>query len=124
MDEQENLNPEEMEDQNLAEDAVPLCPSCLEPCNPLDNYCPYCDSNEPINPLASYMPFVDLRFRCGMIGSLWRKIWVSDTKFFIRIIYLLTFIVFFHFFLLIGLPFVIYEKMTTRKEEPIVKQDK
>ena len=24
------------------EDAVPLCPNCLEPCDPLDNYCRNC----------------------------------------------------------------------------------
>ncbi|MCI0498624.1 MAG: hypothetical protein L0Y36_02940 [Planctomycetales bacterium] len=107
----------------IADDAVPVCPNCLEPCHPLDNYCPHCDSNEPINPLASYMPFVDVRFRFGMIGKLWRKTWASDTKVIVRVIYLLMFMVFLPFFLLIGLSFVIYEKLATRKEEPVVGQE-
>jgi hypothetical protein len=69
--------PEETEQPNdelIPADAWPLCPKCLTPCNPLQNYCGHCDSNEVINPLASYMPFVRIRFNVGMLGKLWRKI--------------------------------------------------
>ena len=107
----------------LADDAVPVCPACLEPCNPLDNYCSHCGSNEVINPLASYMPFVDLRFKLGMLGKLWQKTWRSDTAMIKRAIGVCVFLLFYPFLLLIGLPFVIYEKMKTVGEEPIIQQE-
>jgi hypothetical protein len=101
----------------LADDAVPVCPNCLEPCNPLDNYCPNCGSNETINPLASYMPFVDLRFRIGMIGKLWRRTWSSDTEWIDRAIYIGLFILFYPVVLLIGLPYLLYEQIKRKKEK-------
>ena len=78
----------------LADDAVPVCPNCLEPCSPLDNYCSNCGSNEIINPLASYLPFVDLRFRIGMIGKLWQKICDKKNTLGFRVLYVFLFIVF------------------------------
>jgi hypothetical protein len=65
---------EQPNDEFIPTDAWPICPKCLTPCNPLQNYCSRCDSNEVINPLASYMPFVRIRFNIGMLGKLWRKI--------------------------------------------------
>lgn len=64
-----------LDDEFVPDDARPLCPNCLKPCNPLQNYCDNCDSNETINPLASYMPFVRLRFNVGMLGKLLQRIW-------------------------------------------------
>jgi hypothetical protein len=98
------------------EDAVPLCPNCLEPCDPFANYCPNCGSNEVINPLASYMPFVDLRFRIGMFGKLWRKTWAPDTQRIDRGINILLLLLFCPLILLIGLPFVICEKVKCRNK--------
>ena len=84
--------------------AVPLFPNCLEPCDPLDNYCQNCESNEAINPLASYMPFTDLRFRVGMIGKLWRKLWSPETSIMLRVLYVLVLLLFFPAIFLIMLP--------------------
>ena len=67
MGEQNTQNPYESVSMKIGEDAVPVCPNCLEPCDPLDYYCPYCDSNEAINPLASYMPYVRIRFHAGNV---------------------------------------------------------
>lgn len=106
----------------LADDAVPLCPNCLEPCNPLDNYCTHCGSNEAINPLASYMPFVDLRFRLGMLGKLWRETWRSDVVMVKRIPGICIFLLFYPFLLLIGLPFVLYERMNGNKQTEIQQE--
>jgi hypothetical protein len=65
---------EEVDDEFVPADALPLCPNRLRPCNPLQNYCENCDSNEVINPLASYMPFVRIRFNVGMLVKLGRSI--------------------------------------------------
>ena len=63
----------QLDDEFVPDDARPLCPNCLKPCHPLQNYCDNCDSNEVINPLASYMPWVRIRFNVGMVVKVWRK---------------------------------------------------
>jgi len=60
-------------DEFIPDNALPLCPNCLEPCDPQQNYCERCGSNEVVNPLASYMPFVRIRFNIGMVAKAWRK---------------------------------------------------
>ena len=61
---------EEIDEVFVGDDARPVCPKCFRPCEPLQNYCPNCGSNEVINPLASYMPFVRIRFNIGMLCRL------------------------------------------------------
>jgi RNA polymerase subunit RPABC4/transcription elongation factor Spt4 len=118
MDEFIQENPEWVQQQSvLTDDAVPLCPNCLEPCNPRDNYCPNCGSNETINPLASYMPFVDIRFSAGMVGKLWRRTWAPETHMIDRAIYIGLFFLFYPFMLVVGLPVLIYEKLKGRKQK-------
>jgi hypothetical protein len=65
---------ERVDDEFIPTDALPLCLKCLKLCNPLQNYCDSCDSNDVINPLASYMPYVRIRFECGIYGKMWRKV--------------------------------------------------
>lgn len=90
----------DVDDEFLGDDALPVCPECFEICDPMQNYCDNCGSNEPINPLASYMPFVDLRFRIGMFGRLWRKIvGEDDTSFLTKL--------FFVFVLCVGAPVIL-----------------
>ena len=98
----------------VGEDAVPLCPNCLEPCDPLDNYCQNCESNETINPLASYMPFTDLRFRIGMIGKLWHNLWSPETSIILRILYIFVLLLFSPVIFLIMLPAFIYYKLKSK----------
>lgn len=123
MDEQENTPQENGVNLPLEKDAVPVCPNCLESCNPLDYYCPHCGSNEAINPLASYLPFIDLRLRIGMIGKLWRKTWAAQTPFFDRAIYIGLIFLFFPLLLLVGIPVVIFEKLKSKKESPLESPD-
>lgn len=59
--------------------AWPLCSDCLEPCNPMQDYCENCGSNNPVNPLIAYMPFANIRFNVGLIGKLWHKICHDDS---------------------------------------------
>lgn len=117
MQEQDTMSPFESVSMQVGEDAVPVCPNCFEPCNPLDNYCPNCGSNDPINPLASYMPFVDLRFKVGMIAKLWRKAWSSETMLGLRIIYLCMFLFFMPILFVIALPFAIIEKIKSKHSD-------
>lgn len=107
----------------VAEDAIPLCPSCLEPCDPMTHYCPNCASNETINPLASYMPFVDLRFRVGMLGKLWRKTWSQDTSWIDGAIYFLMFMLFCPLLLVFGLPVLVFEKFKSPRKQSLIQQE-
>lgn len=100
----------------VADDAAPLCPACLEPCDPLNNYCPNCGSNEAVNPLASYMPFESIRFETGVIGKMWQKTWAPETDGIDRAINIVLLIIFYPFMLLIGLPVMIYQKIKSSKE--------
>ncbi|MHC4553015.1 MAG: hypothetical protein ACYSUT_09675 [Planctomycetota bacterium] len=99
----------------VADDAVPLCPACLEPCDPLDNYCPNCGSNEPINPLASYMPFVKIRYETGIFGKLWRKCWDSKISKPFRVLCMAMGFLFYDLFFLIGLPFLLTKKIKNER---------
>ena len=97
-----------LDDEFIPDDAWPLCPNCLKPCNPLQNYCDNCDSNEAINPLASYMPFVRIRFVCGMYGKVWRKIcYDKRTSIVVKAVYLLMIIMFAPVLLVFGLAFLL-----------------
>ena len=118
---QENSDSDK-QDEVLADDAMPLCPNCLEPCNPLDNYCPNCGSNEVINPLASYMPFEGIRFETGIIGKLWQKAWAGETEWFDRGIYFGLFILFYPVILIIGVPYILYEKLKRSRRKSALSQ--
>ncbi len=74
IDPEEGLEDPSEEDQQIAPDAFPVCPHCLNECDPRDYYCPHCGSNDPINPLASYMPLPRLRFETGLIGKTFHQI--------------------------------------------------
>jgi hypothetical protein len=81
---------EKPDDGFIPAGAWPVCPQCLVPCHPLQDYCENCDSNEAINPLASYMPFVRIRFNIGMLIKLWRRIrYDKETSIMTALFYLL-----------------------------------
>jgi hypothetical protein len=76
MDGENNNSPitsETYNDEYLPPDAKPLCPCCLQPCNPLQYYCTNCGCNEAINPLTTYMPYIRLRFNIGIFVKLYRR---------------------------------------------------
>ncbi len=74
-------------DEYLPPDAKPLCPYCLQPCDPLQYYCTNCGSNEAINPLAAYMPYVRIRFSIGIFVKLCRGAYNRDNPMLLRILY-------------------------------------
>ena len=101
-----------IDDEFIPEDAWPLCPNCLKPCNPLQNYCENCGSNDVINPLASYMPFVRIRFNYGGFCTMWQKIWYDeDISMKCRLFYLFMIIAFAPIMLVLGLPFSLTKKI-------------
>ena len=120
MDEYKSLSPDESISQQLADDAVPVCPNCLEPCDPRDNYCPYCDSNEAINPLVSYMPFVDLRFRMGVYGKVWNNLWKEDKSVISKIFGVFILISGAKTLLVVGLPLRLIGKIKNPKKQKFV----
>ncbi len=65
-------------DESVEDQAWPICSDCLEPCNPLQDYCENCGSSNPVNPLISYMPFANIRFNVGLMGKLWHKVCHDD----------------------------------------------
>lgn len=114
-------------DDFVPEDAWPVCPNCFEPCNPMQDYCYNCDSNETINPLASYMPFVRIRFVTGIFGKLWRRIWDrKGTSIAMRLFSLFMIICHAPIMLFVGLPILLITKIIepqTQKNAAVEKSD-
>jgi len=111
-----NLSAQQLDDDYVADDAVPLCPNCLTPIHPLQYYCHVCDSNEAINPLASYMPFVRIRFVYGFFGKLWRIIWYDDEfPMALKFACLLVITLFAPILLIVGLPLLLIGKIPEPK---------
>jgi len=94
--------------------ATPVCPMCLQPCDPKAYYCPHCGSSSPINPLASYMPFVDIRFKTGMVGRLWHRSVEKPDAGILKRAALLVMAVFYSPLILLGLPWAMAEKLRKR----------
>ena len=86
----------------------PLCPGCLEPVNPIDYYCPKCGAAA--GQLTPYIPFVNIRFNYSIYGRLWQKVWYEKTGLLMKI-FSLALIVIFVPFMLVGLPFVVWDKL-------------
>jgi len=100
------------DDDYIPEEAKPLCPHCLRPCDPLSYYCPHCGSHQPINPLTAYMPFLNIRFNYGGIAVMWRRIWfVKGTPIWLKLVYLLIFIILLPTFLFLFLPLTLIFKI-------------
>ena len=84
----EDCSPEWL-DVNAPLEGWPVCPKCLNPVHPQQYYCDNCDSNQAVNPMATYLPFVNIRFMCGIFGTMWRKIWYEkEVPIPIRCVYL------------------------------------
>lgn len=112
----------QFDNELIPSDAWPLCPDCLTPCNPLQNYCGHCDSNEVINPLASYMPFVRIRFMCGFYGKMWRIVWYDEgASIIFRLMCVLLIVLFAPILLLVGFPLLLVRKVPEPKLQSTVK---
>jgi len=96
----------------IPEDARPLCPNCLTPCDPLQYYCHKCGSNQAINPLTPYIGFVNIRFNYDIFLTMWRKIWSDeDSSITMRLLCLFMITMYMPMFLVIGLPLLLVFKI-------------
>jgi len=103
------------DDNYLPDDAKPLCPNCLQPCDPLQYYCPNCGSNQPINPLTPYIAFVNIRFNYDIFLTMWRKTFCEkQTTIPGRLFFLLMLVLFTPVFLVVGLPIWLIVKFTSK----------
>jgi len=103
---------EQVNDDFIPADAWPLCPKCLKPCHPLQNYCYNCDSNDVINPLASYMPIERIRLQCGFYGDMWRVVlYDKEASIILRSLCLFMTIAFAPILIIVGLPLFLIGKI-------------
>ena len=103
---------EQVNDDFIQADAWPLCPKCLKPCHPLQNYCYNCDSNDVINPLASYMPIERIRLQCGFYGDMWRVVlYDKEASIILRSLCLFMTIAFAPILIIVGLPLFLIGKI-------------
>jgi len=100
----------------------PVCPKCFQPCNPMQNYCPNCDSNEAMNPLATYMPLESIRFIAGIYGKMWRAVFLKkQTSWIRRLVYLIILLLAVPIILAISLPWAITAKIKDPELKNAVK---
>ena len=103
--------------------ASPLCLKCLKPCHPLQYYCPYCDSNDVINPLTPYIAFVNIRFNYSIFLIMWHKTWYEkDTPMITRVTYLCLVLFYTPILFVIGLPFVLVDKICPPALRPTARK--
>ncbi|MGD8787785.1 MAG: hypothetical protein PVJ60_10200 [Phycisphaerales bacterium] len=90
-------------------DAVPVCPHCLTPVKPFDHYCRRC--GEAVGKFTPYMPFINIRFACNFYKRIWIKVWHDKNAGIATKIFCFFFIILFVPVMLIGLPFIIRDKL-------------
>ena len=96
--------------------ATPLCSRCLTPFKPVQHYCEKC--GWAVGKYTPYIPYVNIRFNYSWISILWKKIWFDKEKKLAARAFYLILMVLFAPVTIIGLPFVLIEKIRrrTRKE--------
>ncbi len=100
----------DFEDKGETKD-IPLCLNCARPVDPLSHYCPHC--GEATGQLTPYIPFVNLRMQVSFYGQLWRQLWFGRISFLGRVFRLIMLVVLVPFVLLV-LPFVLWDKLKSK----------
>ncbi|MDD5458224.1 MAG: hypothetical protein PHF37_02385 [Phycisphaerae bacterium] len=108
--EKDTLEPlEHLDEDALANDAMPVCPNCLSECSPLQEYCDKCGSPSAINPLTPYLPFVNIRFNYGGLLRMWGNVTANRRISFVgKFFNLLILLVVAPIVILIALPFWLF----------------
>ncbi len=113
---------EQVDDEFIPADARPVCLKCLKPCHRLQHYCNECDSNDVINPLTPYMPFLNIRFRCGFYGKMWRKVlYDKEASIILWSLCLFLTIAYAHILIIVGLPLYFIERIENPQLEKTVE---
>lgn len=110
----------EADNEYLDENALPLCPNCLTPCDPRTYFCQNCKSIEAINPNATYLPYVRILFAAGLIGKAWRKHLSKDNKSFFdwilsSLFIILLMLLYAPIVLLIAFPFILFDVLKKKR---------
>jgi len=86
----------------------PLCPRCLTPFELEQHYCHKC--GDAVGHFTPYIPFVNIRFNYGIFGRMWHKLWRDREAGFLIKGVCAVLIVVLAPVMLVGLPFVIWER--------------
>lgn len=107
---------EQLGDEVVPDDALPLCAKCLRPCEPLQYYCDNCYCNDAINPLTPYIGFVNIRFNYDIFCTMWRGMWGDEDIFIIsKLFYLFLIAVYAPIMLIVGIPVYLIYKIPQRQ---------
>jgi hypothetical protein len=99
-------------DKPVIEEPCPICPRCMQPCNPHNDYCLNCDSNEAMNPLVTYMPFESIRFIAGLYGRMFKAVFFEkQTSWVKRIFYFVILLIAVPVILVIAFPLYLTDKI-------------
>jgi len=105
---------EDVPDEMLDDDALPVCLKCFTPYEPLQHYCKTC--GEAVGRTTPYIPFVNIPFNVGIFGTMWKRSRSdAETALCWRVVFV-ALIILFTPILLFGLPFVLLAKRRTRGE--------
>lgn len=92
------------DEDEISDQAVPLCLGCMQPVDPYTYYCPNC--GEAVNGLTQYIPFVNIRWQVGLYGKLARQLWSKDVSLAGKVFRVFIIIVCMPLLLLLLLPFM------------------
>jgi len=102
--------------EDVAVEGTPVCPHCLTPFDPdTQYYCAHCGRG--VADVTPYVPFVNIPFNCAIFGSMWRKVWREGNVGFGRRLFCLLLIVIFAPIMLLGLPFIVWEMIRSRRRD-------
>ncbi len=102
-------------------ESVQLCTHCLSPVPVGQYYCQQC--GETASDLTPYIPFVNIRFVCNFYKRLWRTACYDKRASILVRIFCLVLIVLFAPVMLIGVPFLLWQKIhKTKRNVPDSQQ--
>lgn len=90
------------------EEGQPVCLRCFTPFHPLQDYCENC--GEAVGQLTPYKPFVNIRFNYSIFGRMWKIVWRDAEASLVLKSFCFVLIVLFAPIMLVGLPFILWEK--------------
>ncbi len=113
MTEQENESGSQTGDES--DERVALCAHCLTPFSVSQHYCEKC--GEAVGQFTPYIPFVNIRFNYSIFAKMWHKIWFEKESCLCWKLFYLFLIVCVAPIMLVGLPFIAWEKFKKRSSD-------
>jgi hypothetical protein len=94
-----------------AMEGTPLCPHCLEPYDPMVDYCPRC--SRAVGRYTPYLPYVNIRFNVSIFGEMWKRLWSRRIPWYSKSLYVFLIITMAPI-MLVGLPFALVKYFRNR----------